>query len=291
MEIAEVGQMNGWFGTMKQRVNYLSLVHLLLIVFGFIWIYPFLWIVAASFKTQNEFFAKGLSLIPESFNCANFVRAWEAAKFSQYFINTVMITVSVIAIVLVVTAMAGFVIGRYSFKGKNMVLAVFVASMFMPLGFTIIPVFQMIKMMGLLNTRLGIILAESGGAHLVFILLFAAFFRQIPNELEEAAMLDGCGFFRNFIQIMLPLSKPVISSAVIMQFIWTWNSFFLPLVLSLSNPKLRTLAVGLYALKGEYVVDWTGIAAGGTIALLPIIVIFLFLQRYFVEGIAGAVKS
>ncbi len=267
------------------------ILHILLIVAGFAWVYPFLWMLAASFKTSEEFFSKGLSLIPASFNLTNFIRAWNAAKFSQCFTNTLVITASAVTIVLIVSAMAGYVIGRYSFKGKKMVMGIFVVSMFVPLGFTIIPIFEIIKLMGLLNTRLGIILAESGGSHIVFILLFAAFFKQIPNELEEAAWLDGCGFFRNFVQIMLPLSKPVIGSVIIMQFIWTWNSFFLPLVLSLSNSKLWTLAVGLYALKGEYVVDWTGIAAGGSIALVPIIIVFLFLQRYFVEGIAGAVKS
>lgn len=267
-------------------------MHFFLLLFGFVWVYPFLWMLAASFKTQSEFFTKGLSLIPSwPLNFSNLIRAWNQAKFYQYFLNTVIITVSVVVVVLIVTAMAGFVVGRYSFKGKKVVMGLLVASMFIPLGFTIIPIFELIKTVGLLNTRLGIILAEAGSGNVIFIMLFAAFFKQIPNELEEAALIDGCGFMRNFAQIMLPLSKPIISSVIIMQFIWTWNSFFLPLVLSLSNVGLRTLAVGLYVLKGEYVVDWTGIAAGGSIALIPIIVIFLFLQRYFVEGIAGAVKS
>jgi ABC-type glycerol-3-phosphate transport system permease component len=145
--------------------------------------------------------------------------------------------------------------------------------------------------MGLMNSLGGVILAEAGGGHIVFVLLFAGFFRQIPKELEEAAIMDGCGFIRTFVNIMLPLAKPIAGSAVIMQFIWTWNSFLLPLVLTLSNPNLRPLAVGLYALRGENIVDWTGIAAGGTIALVPIIVIFLLLQRYFIDGMAGAVKG
>lgn len=277
----------------KKNRNYgITLMHFFLLLFGFMWVYPFLWMLAASFKTQSEFFTKGLSLIPSwPLNFSNLIRAWDQAKFYQYFLNTVIITVSVVVVVLIVTAMAGFVVGRYSFKGKKLVMGLLVASMFIPLGFTIIPIFELIKTVGLLNTRLGIILAEAGSGNVIFIMLFAAFFKQIPNELEEAALIDGCGFMRNFAQIMLPLSKPIISSVIIMQFIWTWNSFFLPLVLSLSNVGLRTLAVGLYVLKGEYVVDWTGIAAGGSIALIPIIVIFLFLQRYFVEGIAGAVKS
>jgi len=113
----------------------------------------------------------------------------------------------------------------------------------------------------------------------------------VPKELEEASIMDGCNFLQTFIHIILPLSKPIIVSVIIMQFVWTWNSFLLPLVLTLSTPDLRTLAVGLYALRGENIVDWTGIAAGGTIALAPIIIIFLFLQRYFIDGIAGAVKG
>lgn len=267
------------------------LVHAVLLLLAFVWIYPFLWMISASFKTQNEFFAKGLSLLPASFDTSNFERAWTNGNFGSYFLNSVVVTVSVIAIVLVITSTCGYALGRYSFRGKGVILAVLGASIFVPLEFSIIPVFQLIKDMGLMNSRAGVILAESGGGHVLFVLLFASFFRQVPKDMEEAATMDGCGFLRTFLSVILPLSKPIIGSVVIMQFIWTWNSFLLPLVLTLSKPELRTLAVGLYALRGENVVDWTGIAAGGTIALLPIIVIFLFLQRYFVDGMSGAVKG
>ncbi|TBL69684.1 carbohydrate ABC transporter permease [Paenibacillus thalictri] len=268
-----------------------TLLHIALIVLCLIWIYPFLWMVAASFKTKDEFFTKGLSLLPASFDLSNFARAWREGHFEQYFLNSVVITVCVIAIVLFMTATCGYAIGRYSFTGKKWVVTLFAASIFVPLEFAIIPIFELIKGLGLTNSLLGVILAESGGSHLVFVLLFAGFFRQIPKELEDSAITDGCGYVRTFAQIMLPLASPIVGSAVIMQFIWTWNSFLLPLVLTLSNPALRPLAVGLYALRGENIVDWTGIAAGGTIAIVPIVVIFLLLQRYFVDGIAGAVKG
>ncbi|MBD2871844.1 carbohydrate ABC transporter permease [Paenibacillus arenilitoris] len=266
-------------------------VHAALLLLSFVWIYPFLWMVSASFKTQTEFFEKGLSLLPESWDTSNFARAWTNGKFESYFLNSVIVTVTVIVIVLIITSACGYALGRYSFKGKGVILAVLGASIFVPLEFSIIPVFQLIKDMGLMNSLGGIILAESGGGHVLFVLLFASFFRQVPKELEEAATMDGCGFVRTYLSVILPLSKPIIGSVVIMQFIWTWNSFLLPLVLTLSSPELRTLAVGLYALRGENIVDWTGIAAGGTIALAPIIVIFLFLQRYFVDGMSGAVKG
>jgi ABC-type glycerol-3-phosphate transport system permease component len=273
------------------KIFRLSMFHVVMTAFCLVWIYPFLWMVSASFKTQSEFFANGLKLIPNSFQMGNLIRAWNEANFERYFLNSVVISISTILIVLIATATCGYVLGRYTFRGKKLLLGVLVASMFVPMEFAIIPIYDLIKHLGLMNNLLGVILAEAGGAHIIFILLFSTFFSQIPKELEEASIMDGCGFLRTFLTIMLPLSKPIVGSVTIMQFIWSWNSFMIPLILTLSSPNLRPLAVGLYALRGENVVDWTGIAAGGTIAILPIIVIFLFLQRYFVDGIAGAVKG
>jgi raffinose/stachyose/melibiose transport system permease protein len=189
------------------------------------------------------------------------------------------------------SCLAGYVLGRYKFIGKNITLMVFVASMMLPLVSTIIPVYQIIKSMGLVGTKAGLILAQSGGAHVVFVMLFSGFFRQIPKEMEEAAIVDGCGFFRTFFRVIAPLAKPISVTTIIMETIWTWNAFLLPLVLTLNNPAARTLAVGLYSFKGENTVDWTGIAAGGVLAIVPIVILFLFLQKYFVNGVAGAVKT
>ncbi len=267
-----------------------TLVSLILIPFCFLWVYPFLWMVSASLKTQAEIFG-GLGLIPHQWQWANYARAWTQAHIGRYFINTVVTTAASVAIVVVTTALIGYVLGRYSFPGKKAVLAFFVATVFLPEGYTIIPVFTLINTLGLGNSLWGVILGQSGGAHVIDILLFAGFFSQLPQELEEAALMDGAGFFRIFWQIMLPLAKPVIATAIILQFMASWNDFLLPLVLTLSRPELRTLAVGVYAFQGEFFTDWSGMAAAATISLLPIIVVFLFLQRYFVQGIAGAVKQ
>ena len=113
----------------------------------------------------------------------------------------------------------------------------------------------------------------------------------MPVELEETAIIDGAVILRVFLQVMLPLSKPVMATVVIMQFIASWNYFLLPLVLTLARPELRTLSVGMYAFRGEYYIDWSGMAAAATIAIIPVILLFIFMQRYFIEGIAGAVKS
>ena len=123
------------------------------------------------------------------------------------------------------------------------------------------------------------------------ILLFAGYFSRIPVELEEAAKMDGAGFIRTFIMIMLPLTKPVVATVSILQVLHAWNDFLLPVVITLGNPDIRTLSVGVYAFKGEYFVDWSGMAAASVITILPIIILFLFMQKYFVEGVQGAVKG
>ena len=268
-----------------------SIVYVLLSVVALIWIYPFIWMITASLKTQDEFFASGLSLIPKSLNFENYVRAWNNANFGVYFKNSIIVTVSVVVIVLLATSAAGYVMGRYAFVGKKLIMGIFMASITIPLVFTVIPIYELLKEMGLEQNLLGLILAEAGGGQVIFLMLFSSFYGGIPKELEEAATIDGSGFLKTYSSIMFPLAKPIMATVVIMQFIWTWNSFLLPLIVTLSRPELRTLAVGLYALRGENVVDWTGIAAGACIAVLPIILIFICLQRYFVDGVAGAVKS
>jgi raffinose/stachyose/melibiose transport system permease protein len=261
----------------------------LLLAICALWIYPFLWVVSAALKTNQEVFA-GPGLIPSTLHLENFGRAWTQARIGQYFLNTTIIAVSSVAIVVVTTGMMGYVLGRYAFPGKRVVLALFVATVFLPEGYTIIPVFDLINRLHLNNSLAGVILAESGGAHVIYILLFAGFFSQVPGDLHEAAVLDGAGFVRIFRDVMLPLAGPVIATTIILQFMSSWNSFFLPLVLTLSRPDLRTLGVGLFAFQGENFSDWTGLAAAATMALVPIVALFVVLQRYFVEGIAGAVK-
>lgn len=260
-------------------------------VLSLIWVYPFIWMVTSSFKTQNEFFHNKLSLLPEHFYVGNFIRAWKEANFGIYFKNSIIVTVAVVIIVLCITSLSGYVLARFDFRGKKIVLAVLLVSAVIPSTLTIIPVYELLKQLHLSQSLLGLILAEAGGGHVIFIMLFYGFFKGIPKEVEEAAVLDGCGFGRMFFKIMLPLSKPVIGTVVIMQGIWTWNSFLLPLTLTLNSPALRTLSVGLYALRGENVVDWTGITAGACISVIPVVLVFIAFQKYFVDGMAGAVKS
>ena len=253
-------------------------------------IYPLLWVLSASFKTDFEIWG-GLGLIPDRLVWENFERAWFGANMGRYFFNTLIITVVSVIIVVVTTGMFGYVIGRYSFPGKKILIGILISTIFIPQGYTIIPVFDLLNNLNISKNLIGLTLATAGHTPVIYILLFAGYFSRVPVELEEAAKMDGAGFVRTFISIMLPLTKPVVATVSILQVLHAWNDFLLPVVITLGNPDIRTLSVGVYAFKGEYFVDWSGMAAASVITILPIIVLFLFMQKYFVEGVQGAVKG
>lgn len=262
-----------------------------LLVVAAVFVYPFLWVLSASLKDQLEVFTAGLDLLPETFVWENYKRAWVDANFSTYMINTVIVTAVTVALVVIRCAMAGYVLARYRFIGHKVVVGVLVGTLFVPAGYTIIPVVEITQRLGLLNSLTGMIIALAGGGHVAAVLLYMGYFRGIPRELEEAAVIDGAGFLTVFLRVMLPLAGPVTATVVVLTFLSTWNAFFLPLVFTFSRPDLRTLSVGMQAFVGENSVDWPGMAAAATLSLIPIVLLFLFLQRYFFDGIAGAVKS
>ena len=276
--------------TVRRRLGVWTLTVVLLLVAA-VWVYPFVWTLSASLKDQLEVFTAGLRLVPDTFVWDNYTRAWTQAKFGRYLLNTVIVTVLTTVIVVVRCSMAGYVLARYRFPGRRVVLGVLVGTLFVPAGYTIIPVVELTQQLGLLNSLTGMIIALAGGGQVAAVLLYMGYFSGIPKELEEAAVIDGAGFLTVFGRIMLPLAGPVTATVVVLTVLATWNAFFLPLVFTFSRPELRTLSVGMQAFIGENSVDWPGMAAASMIALLPIVLLFVFLQRYFFDGIAGAVKS
>ena len=235
-------------------------------------------------------FTAGVKLLPETWDFSNYTRAWVKANFSTYFFNTVLYAVAATAIELVKSSMCGYVLARYRFPGRNLLTKLILATLFIPIASIILPQFQLIRSLGLLNTRAGVILALSGGAGALYVLLFKGFFETIPDDLFDSAKIDGAGFLQIF-RLMLPLAKPIIGTVVIFQFMRTWNEFNIPLVFTLGRPELRNLAVGMYAFRGEYAVDWTGFAAGTVISIIPVLLVFFAFQNYFVRGLSGAVKQ
>lgn len=278
-------------GARLARLAWPALRWLALAALCLIWVYPFVWLVSASLKGQLEIFAKGLNLVPDTLLWENYTRAWTTAGFGRCMLNTVLVTLGTVALVIFHTALTGYVLGRYDFLGRRLVVGILAATLLVPLGATIIPIVDLTAALGLLNTRWGIIFALAGGGHAAAILLYAGYFRSLPKELEEAAILDGAGFLTIFFRVMLPLAGPVTATVAVLTFLTAWNAFLIPLVFTFSSPGLRTLAVGMLAFVGTNETDWSGMAAAATISLLPVIVLFFFVQRYFVEGVAGAVKA
>jgi len=283
-----------------------GLLHGLLILFGIVWIYPFVWMVSSSFKTDAEYFNNGLSLLPDRVRWDNYVRAWETANFSQYFQNSVVLTVSTVAIVVMLCALTGYALGRVSFFGRKIFVVAISSTLFIPKGFTIIPIYLLVKELGLLNSMPGVILAESGGAHVLFILLFMAHFAKLPKELEESAEMDGCGFVRTFWSIMLPLSKPMLACMALFIAVTIYNDYTTPLFYT-SKPSLETLQLLLKhvltkiealsvqgaALSSKENLPTEGIkAATIVVAIAPILLAYPFVQKYFISGVwTGAMKE
>lgn len=264
---------------------------LLLIPFTLMWVYPFLWMLSAAFKPTSEVLTGGLGLIPDEFTVDNFVHAWTVGNFGRYFINTVIISVAVVIIVVLVSSMAGYALGRGAMPGRKIIVGALIASMFLPHGYTIIPVYVLINLLDLNNTLTGVILAESGPAQVITILLFMGYFNGLPKEIEESARVDGAGYVRTYVSVMMPMARPVIGTVVLFTFIETWNSFFIPLVFTLARTDLRTLGVGIYGFFGEFGNEWGSIAAASVITVAPIVLVFLRVQKTFIQGIAGAIKG
>ena len=262
----------------------------ILLVIGCVWLYPFLWSLSTAFKTQLGAFTSGASLIPDHLELDNFSRAWITAGFQQYFLNTAIYAGASTVIELGKSALCGYVLARYRFPGRDLLYKLVVATLFVPVATVIIPQFQLVESLGLLNSRLGVILAMSGGAGALYVLLFTSYFEGLPQELFDAATVDGAGFLQTF-RLMLPLARPVIGALVIFQFIYSWNDFNIPLIFTLGQPDLQNLAVGMLNFQGTHSMDSTGFAAGMTISFLPVLLIFLLFQGYFVRGLEGAVKG
>jgi raffinose/stachyose/melibiose transport system permease protein len=265
--------------------------HVILLAAGLFWVYPFLWALGSSLKSQAGFIDEGLGVIPRELNWLNYVNAWTGANFGTYFLNTVLITACTVVATLLFTSMAGFALARTSFPGKRLLLVVIVVTFFLPRGYTIVPVYDVVQHLGLLNTLWSVILVQVAAGMVFNTFLFMGYFATVARDLEEAAEVDGATFNQAFCYVILPLARPMLATLGLFTFISSWNDFLTPLVFTLGQPQLRTLAVGLYAFISQTSTDWTSLCAGSIISLAPIILVFAFAQRHIVDAIAGAVKG
>ncbi|MBB6170474.1 raffinose/stachyose/melibiose transport system permease protein [Nocardiopsis mwathae] len=262
-------------------------VRLLLWGYAVVALAPLTLMVVSSLRPEAELRADPLGL-PTAPAFDNYARAWVDADFGGYFVNSLLVTTGAVVLGTAVSVLAAYVLGRYAFPGSELLLGYLIAGLMIPIRLGIVPVFYLFDSLGLLDSRLGLVLvyAASGVPFAVFIL--TAFFRQVPGELAEAARIDGAGEFRLFALVMLPQVRPALATVMLFQGIQLWNDFFFPLVLIRDSAKY-TLPVGLTAFFTEYGLNQSLLYAGLVITTLPLVVLFLLATRQVVDGLTAGI--
>jgi len=246
---------------------------------------PFVWMVTGALKTEATLFAMPMRLLPEKAKWTNFTEVWNRVPYAMFYLNTAKIAVLATIGQLVVCSLGAYAFARIDFPHRDKLFLLFLATMMIPSQVTMIPQFGLIKALGLMNKHGALILLRLFSPFGVFML--RQFFLNIPFELSEAARIDGCNECSIYARIILPLSKPAIATLTVFTFLSAWNDYMTPLIY-LSDQRLFTLQIGIRFFQQMYGSEYTLILAATTLSLIPVIVVYLFAQRYFIEGVASS---
>lgn len=273
----------------KRKMIKSSIIFLILCILTSVMLIPFLWMLSASLKTDAEVFSIPFKWLPETPMFQNYIEIWERIPFVQQLGNTFKLSFIITIIQLFTSSFAAYAFAKIKFRGREALFFLYVATIAVPWQGYMIPQFMMMRDLGLVNTHLSLILLRSFNAFGVF--LMRQFFMGIPDELCEAARIDGLSEYGIYYRIILPLSKPVIATLSIFTFVSIWNDFMGPFIY-LNDNSLKTIQLGLRMFATEYTADYSLIMAASIISLIPITILFLCLQKFFIEGlIAGSVKE
>lgn len=267
----------------KQRTINI-IIYILLTGISVIMLVPFAWMLISSFKLNKDVFTYPIEWWPKRITVDNYLRIWEEIPLLQYFFNTTKLTVVITVMQLLTSTFAAYAFAKLEFPGRNILFLAYICTIAMPWQSYMIPQFIIIKKLGLVNTHLSLMILQSFTAFGVF--LVRQFYMEIPNEICEAARIDGMSEYGIYAKIMLPLSKPVIATLTIFSFTTVWNDFMGPLIY-INSDRLKTIQLGLRSFITEYSSEYSLIMAGSIVALIPILIVFASLQKYFVEGIAS----
>lgn len=270
------------------------LLYIFLLIIAVFTLFPPVYAILSSFKSNREFLMGGINLLPSKWMFVNYAIAWKKANFSVYTFNSLYYSgLSTIGVVFI-TSMMGYCLHRADFYGKKLVMGIYMFTLFNAGATTIYPVFEMCVKLGINKTLNGLVLVSISSMQVMGTMLVLGYMRAIPKEIDESAVVDGCSFFRVYWNIILPLLKPILATVAILTFESTWNNYMLPLAFTISNPSMRTLTVGVVAMKSEVdgTTSWNLINVGATIALVPVTIVFIFMNKQIISGIAaGAVKG
>lgn len=262
----------------------------ILIFFFLVFLMPFVWIWFSAFKSAREIAADPFSP-PTSLAPTNLVEAWTVGRFSQYILNSAIYSFAIVAGVVILSCLAGYALAQLPLPGRNGIFVLFLMGLMIPFQSVMIPLYYLLRDFHILETYWAFILPGIAVRLPFGIFLMRGFFRGLPGELADAGRTDGANEWQVFRQIMLPLSWPGVATLMVFQFMWTWNQFAMPLIF-VQREELRPVSLGTMFFFGRFTADRGLIAAGVTIAMIPIVALYLVLQRRFIEGItAGALKS
>lgn len=259
-------------------------LHVVIIAGAIAMFFPFLWTIVTSI-TPGAGLGVTPSLVPENPSLEAYWRLFAERPFGRIILNSLGLAVATTVVQLLTSATAAYAFSRLPFRGRGVVFAVYLATMMIPLQVLIVPLFVELKTLGLIDTYLGALLPTFASAFGIFLLRQAV--NQVPRELDEAATLDGAGHFRIFWQVILPNIRPALATLTVFAFMGSWNSFLWPLVV-LRSPELQTLPVALAGLQGQYTTQWDIVMAGSVVSVLPMLALYVFAQKYVIQGVASS---
>ena len=253
--------------------------HVLLAVWSIIVIVPFLWVVLSSFKTTKEILASPFSL-PAHWQFDNYAHAWTDAGIRQFFVNTVIVVGVALVLVMLLGAMCAYVLARFKFPGSRFIYYLMLAGLTFPIFLAIVPLFFILKNLGLINTLPGLIMVYVAFALPFTVFFLYAFFRTLPDDVYEAALIDGAGEWRTFFRIMLPMARPGMAAVAIFNFLGLWNQFLLPVALNTDQSRyVLTQAMASFASQAGYAVDFGALFAAVVITVVPVLIVYVIFQR------------
>ncbi len=263
----------------------------ILIVFVLIVLFPIFWMISTSLKTRPETFNTPPNWIPNKITFKAYIEMWTMKNFSKYFINTLIVSISATILSLFLSIPASYGFARFKFKGSRTLISMILLTQMLPLVILITPYFILMRYLGLLNTHIALILAYTSFSLPFSTWMLRGFFASIPKEIDEAAMVDGCSRLQAVFKVVIPLAVPGIGATALFAFLLAWNHYIFALSLALGND-MYTISVGLGSMMGEFRIAWNQLMAASLISTIPSIVLYMFLEQYFVQGLTGgAIKG